>query len=312
MSSLTFSGNSELPEIPTTIAETQNINNVHDNPEPVKTSSLTTVTLNIPILGIPESRHSEIPIQHVASSSASLSSGTTTTVYSTINKSKCSTKTDDTSIKIEQNPVVIQQNSANLQTKPEAIEPAQQEGIVKINRENVPEISVSCNNVPRSEHETNLKRKCDETSDCEPPSKQPKQNILNHSLPFLNLSNNHPLKKHSKINRNGENVKSSPKVVILENDIIVPSASVSSGVKNDHVLSPPKPIVLSKIIPITHSAKSSTSVTLSKSIMSTKASIIPPKLPSTTYVGQKPPCYMPKTSYSPVLNVPKPVTVNAR
>lgn len=297
-----FSGDSELPETPSSIAESQNTNNVHDIPETVNTSSLSTVTLNIPILGIPDSRHSDI-----ASSSACLSSATTTTVYSTINKSKCSTKTDDTTLKVEQNSIDVQQKSVNSPAIPETIEHAPQDAIVKINHENVTEVSVPCNNVPRSVHETNLKRKYDETTESEPPSKQPKQNVVNHSLPFLNLSNNHPLKKHSKMNRNGENVKSSPKVVILEHDIILPS----SAVKND-VLSPSKSTVFNKIMPITHSDKSSTSVTLSKSIMSTKASIIPPKLPSTTYVGQKPPCYMPKTSYSPVLNVPKPVTVNAR
>lgn len=260
-------------------------------------------------MSISEPRSSEIPLQHIASSSACLSSATTTTVYSTINKSKCSTKTDDSSIKIEQHLIGVQENCNNSSQKVESPETRNQQEIRQIPTENVPEAGVTCNNVPKSIEETNLKRKCVDTPENEPPCKQPKQ-VLNHSLPFLNLSNNHPLKKHAKMNRNGENVKNtSPKVVILENDIIVPSSSVSSGTRIE--MSSPKPAVLNKTMPITHSTKPCSPVTMSKTIMSTKASIIPPKLPSTTYAGQKQPCYMPKTTYSPVLNVPKPVTVNA-
>lgn len=269
-----------------------------------------TVTLNIPILGISESRSSEISLQHISSSSACLSSATTTTVYSTINKSKCSTKTDDTSMKIEQHSIGLQENCTNSSQKAESTEVTKQEEIVQSTCENVPEVSITHNNVPKNIQEPNLKRKSVDTSESEPPCKQPKQ-TLNHSLPFLNLSNNHPLKKHSKVNRNGENVKNiSPKVIILENDIIVPSSSVSSGTKNE--MSSTKPVILNKTLPIVYSTKPCSPVTLSKTIMSTKASIIPPKLPSTTYAGQKPLCYMPKTTFSPVLNVPKPVSVNAR
>lgn len=265
------------------------------------------------MLGIPDSRPaSDIPIHHVASSSVCLSSATTTTVYSTINISKCSTKTEDTSVKIDSNSssCIQEDNCENIDQKPDTNDIVKPQDDV---RENHPEVTVvSCNNVPRSIQETNLKRKNDDsTCDGEPPSKQPKQNILNHSLPLLNLSNNHPLKKHSKMNRNGENVKkNSPKVIILENDIIVPSCSVSSVFKVDVATS--KPVILNKTMPIMQSTKPSTTVSLSKSIMSTKASIIPPKLPTATYAGQKAPCYMPKTTFVPVLNVPKPVTVNSR
>lgn len=261
-------------------------------------------------MGIPDNRQSsDIPIHHLASSSACLSSATTTTVYSTINKSKCSTKTDDSSVKIDQNTCSSGQdeNCKNIDHESDKNDISKQDDV----RENLPEVNVSCNNVPKIIHETSLKRKLDDTCDSEPRLKQPKQNILNHSLPLLNLSNNHPLKKHSKMNRNGENVKnSSSKVVILENDILVPSCSVPSIIKIDVPSS--KPMILNKTVPIMQSTKPSTTVSLAKSIMSTKASIIPPKLPSTTYAGQKPPCYMPKTTFSPVLNVPKPVTVNAR
>lgn len=300
-----------LPETLNTTVETEIVRNLNDIPETVTTTCLSsTVTLNIPILGISDSRSSEIPLQHIASSSACLSSATTTTVYSTINKSKCSTKTDDTSIKIEQHLIGVQENCTNSSQNAGNSDTTNHEEIVQITRDNVPEAGVTYNNVPKSIEETNLKRKSVDTPESEPPCKQPKQ-LLNHSLPFLNLSNNHPLKKHSKMNRNGENVKNvSPKVVILENDIIVPSSSVSSGARIE--MSSPKPAILNKTMPIVYSTKSCSPVTLSKTIMSTKASIIPPKLPSTTYAGQKPPCYMPKTTYSPVLNVPKPVTVNAR
>lgn len=188
----------------------------------------------------------------------------------------------------------------NSDKKIEVSDTVPQQEAVKISH---PEINiVVCNNVPKSTHDPNLKRKIDDIScDGEPPPKQPKQNILNHSLPLLNLSNNHPLKKHSKLNHNGENVKnSSPKVVILDNDIIVPASDIKP------------PTILNKTMPIMQSTKPSTTISLSKSIMSTKASIMPQKLPSTTYGGQKAPCYMPKTTFSAVLNVPKPVTVNSR
>lgn len=308
---LFFLGNSVLPETPAVIGETQNINNVQDIAATANTSTITTVTLNIPILGISRSQTTDTTIPHV-SSSASLSSATTTTVYSTINTSKCSTKTDDTSVKIEQNLIGIQETMGDIKPNTESIQSGKQDCFVPNNHEAASEVFVSCNSSSSSINETNLKRKSDTTHESESPSKQSKQNILNHSLPLLNLSNNHPLKKHSKLNRNGENVKnSSPKVVILENDIIVPSGAVSSCVKID--VPAPKITILDKgTSPNKHTTRPSTPISLSKSILSTKASIIPQKLPSTTYAAQKPPCYMPKTTYSPVLNVPKPVTSNTR
>jgi len=59
--------------------------------------------------------------------------------------------------------------------------------------------------VPVSKPSNTLKRKCEESEKLsELPAKLPKPTILNHSIGLMNLSNNHPLKKHSKLNRNGE------------------------------------------------------------------------------------------------------------
>ncbi|CAG9860973.1 unnamed protein product [Phyllotreta striolata] len=105
---------------------------------------------------------------HLTSSSnscATLSSGCTTTVFSTINATKCSTKTDESSINVEK--IEIKNDDKGFKRKAE------------------------CNNTIAG-----------------PPVKQSKSGVLIHSnISLLNLSNNHPLKKYSKINRNGENVK---------------------------------------------------------------------------------------------------------
>lgn len=303
---LCFSGN-VVPEIPNKTSEPQTINDVQDITNSINTSNLTTVTLNIPLLGISESRTTDVSMQPILSASASLSSATTTTVYSTINESKCSTKSDDTPIKLDQNTSNMREN-LEQHTKIENLHMVPISGDSSTLQNKVLEIiSTSCNSIPTTSHDLNLKRKCDTEPENEPPLKLAKPNILNHSLQFLNLSNNHPLKKHSKINHNGENVKnSSPKVVILEHSIIEPGSMVTASIKIDVPVS--KPITLNKTTTTIHSARSSTPVSVMKTIMSTKASIIPPKLPSTTYVGQKQPCYMPKTTYTPVLNVPKPGT----
>lgn len=247
-----------------------------------------------------------------SSSSACLSSAaTTTTVYSTINKSKCSTKTDDPSVKSKESVLIIARENSEEQS-------------VSVDVSNVvaEKPDVLCDNVADSAPETNLKRKLedaiakDKESSPPPPAKRPKQNDSDQSHhPLMNLSNNHPLKKHSKMNRNGENTatknsfssttsSSSPRVVILEHDIILPAGSVAS------LIHPKSTNIDGKSRPV-----SSPPLSLSKSsgIMSTKASIIPAKVPSTTYIGgQKPPCYMPKTTYNQVLNVPKPMVVNSK
>lgn len=271
----------------------------------VTTNSFTSVALDIPILGISTSRTSDIPNHHILSGSTSFSSATTTTVYSTINKSKCSTKTDDTPVKIHQKPVTVQENFINIQPSPDEI--INLENHIEENSGKSVDADVPCISVPLNVQETNRKRKCDNSCEAEPPSKRTNQNMLNHSLPLLNLSNNHPLKKHSKMNRNGENVKkSSPKVMILDHDIIVPSTSVSLPAQIDLPVS--KPMILDRNM---HTTRPSTPLSTSKNVMSIKTSVIPPEISSVSYANQKSPCYMPKTTYSPVLNVPKLATTNA-
>ncbi|RZC34207.1 polycomb complex protein BMI-1-A, partial [Asbolus verrucosus] len=105
-----------------------------------------------------------LPEQISATTScASLSSTTTKTVYSTINSSKCSVSSDSDTKKME--------DDKKIETS-------------KANDEPV-----------KNSTEKGVKRKLDLTN--EQPIKQQKQTILNHSIGLHNLSNNHPLKKHS-------------------------------------------------------------------------------------------------------------------
>lgn len=70
-----------------------------------------------------------------------------------------------------------------------------------------------------------------------------------------------------------------------------------------------KPHPVNKNLAGTQLNRPGTPVSTAKpSIMSTKPSIIPSK-PVSVYSGPvKSPCYMPKTTYNPIINVPKPVT----
>lgn len=109
-----------------------------------------------------------------------------------------------------------------------------------------------------------VKHKLDEkievkTSD-EPPIKQPKQTILNHTLGINKLSNNHPLKKHSQM---------STEVSVSKSTIIDVN---------------PPPTIINKSVANQQGNRSG----------GWKASTPGP-----------PPCYMPKTTYSPIINVPK-------
>ncbi|GJQ81920.1 hypothetical protein Trydic_g20388 [Trypoxylus dichotomus] len=100
----------------------------------------------------------------------------------------------------------------------------------------------------------------------EPPVKQPKQTILNHTLSLHKLSNNHPLKKHSQMS-NEVMPSLGVKPPMLE--VSQPPTIINKGLNNQ----PNRPGT-----PATHKWKSST---------------------------PGPPCYMPKTTYSPIINVPK-------
>lgn len=109
-----------------------------------------------------------------------------------------------------------------------------------------------------------VKHKIEEKNPAEPPIKQPKQTILNHTLGLHKLSNNHPLKKHSQMSNDLVPV-SGPKPSILEPPTII-NKSLNAQ--------PNRPGT-----PATHKWKSST--------------------------PGPPPCYVPKTTYSPIINVPK-------
>ncbi|XP_044260739.1 polycomb group protein Psc-like isoform X2 [Tribolium madens] len=112
--------------------------------------------------------------------------------------------------------------------------------------------SVSCDSEPPPIEKT-LKRKADT-----PPEPPKKQTILNHSIGIQNLSNNHPLKKHSQINKD-DSVFTKPKSVTLSRPgtpkpcympkpvITVPKPSTSMGgvtkppVKTAPIPLPPPP-----------------------------------------------------------------------
>lgn len=115
-------------------------------------------------------------------------------------------------------------------------------------------------------HERAAKHKLQDGKEGEPPQKQVKQTILNHSLGLHHLSNNHPLKKHSQIARN------------LENETKTQAEAKSQ--------------VFTK--PTTFVNKTFANVQSSR-----------PGTPITTQKWPTSPCYMPKTTFSPIINVPK-------
>ncbi|KAJ8973010.1 hypothetical protein NQ317_004608 [Molorchus minor] len=215
----------------------------------------------------------DLKVPVLLTSCATLSSGTTTTVFSTINSSKCSTMSDDTPIKVG--------------VKPD---------------NGVKEVDPLANNLDK-----NLKRRCEEAPEVEPPIKQPKPTILNHSLSLLNLSNNHPLKRHSKKNRNGENIKDASKASVeTEITLVCASSPSRTSIRTTNDVTFPKPTFVNKNFVNVPSSRPGTPVSASRPpISSTRPSIAPPKPPA-AYAGSKSPCYMPKTTYNPVLNVPKP------
>ncbi|XP_064214617.1 polycomb group protein Psc isoform X2 [Tribolium castaneum] len=100
----------------------------------------------------------------------------------------------------------------------------------------------------RREEKPALKRKAPDT----PPEPPKKQTILNHSIGLQNLSNNHPLKKHSQPNKD-DSVFTKPKSVTLSRPgtpkpcympkpvITVPKPSTSVGVPKPPIPLPPPP-----------------------------------------------------------------------
>lgn len=110
------------------------------------------------------------------------------------------------------------------------------------------------------------------TAESEPPQKQIKTTVANNSV--QHLSNNHPLKKHSQMARNveSESTKTFTKPVVTY---------VNKNLQQQQqqpVSRPGTPVTVSKCQP----------------------------------KQQPPPCYMPKTTYTPIINVPKVQTSTAK
>lgn len=139
-----------------------------------------------------ETVKAEAPAPGFLSGCATLSSATTTMVFSTINSTKCSTKSEDAVSKSES-------VAAPVKGEKDVSAPERETSKAELAKPPAVANNVSEKNV--------MKRRGDSLAEAEPPAKLPKPTILNHSLGLLNLSNNHPLKKHSKLNRNGESVK---------------------------------------------------------------------------------------------------------
>ncbi|CAH1986413.1 unnamed protein product [Acanthoscelides obtectus] len=261
---------------------------------------------------------------------ATLSSETnTTTVYSTINTSKCSTTSEVSSYSVPKNiDVVI-----------EKVEPKVSESTdVKVNE---------CAEPKAPLQNSGVKRKCDTVGEVEPPPpKQPKPTILNHTIGLLNLSNNHPLKKHSKLNRNGENINI-PKIPTSE-VTITPATTISSSankLSNTTTVNTAKPstctttsstenqsgtsfpkqqIFQNKALSVAQISISrpGTPITVPKPAISiTRTSGNPPapatkqpvaSVATSSYVAggalSKAPCYVPRPHYSPSITVSKAVT----
>ncbi|XP_066144215.1 polycomb group protein Psc-like isoform X2 [Euwallacea fornicatus] len=156
---------------------------------------------------------SVIPL-NVNANGVSRSSCGTTTVFSTINKSMCSTKSEE---------------SCNLGPPPKTPTDANKE--------------LPLNSILKQNN--SLKRKMEESEKfaSELPTKLPKPTILNHSIGIMSLSNNHPLKKHSsKMNRNGEcrHIEIGDKVHNLT------ASLVTAAQKNITENSPSKPIIINR------------------------------------------------------------------
>nr|CAI5818142.1 unnamed protein product [Callosobruchus analis] len=236
---------------------------------------------------------------------ATLSSETnTTTVYSTINTSKCSTTSGESTYSEQRSiDVVIE----NVQLK---VTESSEKTDVKVTES--AELQIS-----------GVKRKSDASVEVEPPPKHAKPTILNHTIGLLNLSNNHPLKKHSKLNRNGENINI-PKIPTSE-VTITPAAPISSASKLSNA-KPSSPAAATSVAD-TQSAiskqtfQNKTTLTVSQStsrpgtpisipkpaISITRTSVNPPQKPGIT----KAPCYVPKPPhYTPSITVSKAVTTS--
>nr|XP_023014389.1 uncharacterized protein YMR317W-like isoform X2 [Leptinotarsa decemlineata] len=242
---------------------------------------------------VSDSIHMNIAISTPLSVCATFSSAATTTVYSTINSSKCSTKSEELISSASSLPSEMssKQGAIEEKLKPSS-PPTANDG--------------TC--------DKNLKRKNIAVVDTEPPAKQPKQTILNHSLGLQNLSNNHPLKKHSKLNRNGENVKEGTltKAITSESELLSSVTNLFTTTTSETTVSKANLMNKSGMFAQSQSSKSETPVSLAKSPVQTlKPSTVSAKSPLASYGSVKPPCYMPKSSYNPIINVPKPVTSNS-
>lgn len=155
----------DVSVVTTTTTTTSSISIVTSTTTLPKSSSEIIITSNISIIPLPTGK----------------ATCNTTTVFSTINKSMCSTK------------------------------PAEKPPVTE----------------PRAPKRKNEDSKLEELA---PAPKLPKPTILNHTIGLMNLSNNHPLKKH-KLNRNGE---------ILE------KVTAGLSANNVSVLTSSKPVVVNK------------------------------------------------------------------
>lgn len=129
------------------------------------------------------------------------------------------------------------------------------------------------------------KYKLSSLTDGEPVAKQPKPTILNHSLGIHNLSNNHPLKRHSQIRRSVEcigptDLKSSITGVVVSTSPCITTAVLGGCVS-------------------TVTATTTSSI-FTRQTTSNKQTVYTPSRLQTNL-----PCYAPKTNYNPVINVPK-------
>ncbi|CAG9831081.1 unnamed protein product [Diabrotica balteata] len=208
--------------------------------------------------------HSIVSLPSPSSNCATLSSGGTTMVFSTINSTKCSTKTEDSLLKVAK-PDIVETNAEKINT----------------------------------EVEKSLKRKIELNVEVEPPSKQSKPIILNHNMGLMNLSNNHPLKKHSKLNRNGEHVRDLPKTTEFESKTVNSTLLTTTGYNTSEIPAKKEPEVLKSSIVNRSSPRPGTPTTTKPLAMRAKTLI--------SESGVKPPCYQPRSAYGPLFNVPRPV-----
>lgn len=159
-----------------------------------------------------------------------------------------------------------------------------------------------------NDRQLGTKHKIQNHSEEEPVAKQPKQTILNHSLGIHNLSNNHPLKRHSQIRKSTEGISTSSELKSTNSSSSITSNTTSTTITSSSTSTASS---VSTINSVPSSSTFSKQTIINKQINNNNNNATPMRLntPQKWPPNRTPttnlPCYAPKTNYNPVINVPK-------